>query len=271
MGKANRGNVANSWYQVLFSATTTNGPTNAAALTTAQADPISRVWDPILVAQLTQGGMCCDAEYYSANGVGRGTISEVPAISAYDPPLTGGDMSAETSPGDMCPAHSKDDGYSTTTVGNVNQDNPAETELLEGQAFYVSLAPSQYSLPTTSSTAATQKANEAKQRKCATHITSMMKMNKAVAKTAAGTQTAPGAFGYDYSAIHFQGTEKLGELVKGPNMALIKTNEACGRANTACAAPPATWSGAPAVMATCYGSDCTAAGILNTTGVIPVA
>merc|ERR1712182_62777 len=56
-----------------------------------------------------------------------------------------------------------------------------------------------------------------------------------------------------------------------PNMALIKTNEACGRANTACAAPPATWSGAPAVMATCYGSDCTAAGILNTTGVIPVA
>merc|ERR1711937_257208 len=310
--KANRGGVANSWYQVLFSATTTNGPTNAAALTTAQADPISRVWDPILVAQLTQGGMCCDAEYYSANGVGRGTVSEVGAISAYDPPLTGGDMSAENSPGVMCPAHSKDDGYSTTTVGNVNQGNPAETELLEGQAFYVSLAPSQYSLPTTSSTAATQKANEAKQRKCATHITSMMKMNKAVAKTAAGTQTAPGAFGYDYSAINFplwkvgigsaspvneytvpngycyanacftdfakvgtqstfKGTEKLGELVKGPNMALIKTNEACGRANTACAAPPATWSGAPAVMATCYGSDCTAAGILNTTGVIPVA
>merc|ERR1712078_646333 len=165
--KANRGNVANSWYQVLFSATTTNGPATAAAITTAQAGPISRVWDPILVAQLTQGGMCCDAEYYSANGVGRGTISEVPAISAYDPPLTGGDMSGETSPGDMSPA------------------------------------PSQYSLPTTSSTAATQKANEAKQRKCATHITSMMKMNKAVAKTAAGTQTAPGAFGYDYSAINF--------------------------------------------------------------------
>merc|ERR1712072_422284 len=117
----------------------------------------------------TEGGMCCDAEYYSANGVGRGTVSEVGAISAYNPPLTGGDMSAETSPGVMCPAHSKDDGYSTTTVGNVDQDNPAETELLEGQAFYVSLAPSQFSLPTTSTTAATQKANEAKQKQCDAH------------------------------------------------------------------------------------------------------
>merc|ERR1712072_482991 len=188
--KSSTGGVANSWYQVLFSATTTNGPANAAAITTAQAGPISKVWDPILVAQLTEGGMCCDAEYYSANGVGRGTVSEVGAISAYNPPLTGGDMSAETSPGVMCPAHSKDDCYSTTTVGNVDQDNPAETELLEGQAFYVSLAPSQFSLPTTSTTAAT-------------HITSMMKMSKAVAQTAAGTQTAPGAFGYEYSAINF--------------------------------------------------------------------
>merc|ERR1712072_174575 len=208
--KSSTGGVANSWYQVLFSATTTNGPANAAAITTAQAGPISKVWDPILVAQLTEGGMCCDAEYYSANGVGRGTVSEVGAISAYNSPLTGGDMSAETSPGVMCPAHSKDDGYSTTTVGNVDQDNPAETELLEGQAFYVSLAPSQFSLPTTSTTAATQKANEAKQKQCATHITSMMKMSKAAAK--------------------------LGELVKGPNMALVKTDEACGRANAACAA-----------------------------------
>merc|ERR1712072_1070851 len=69
----------------------------------------------------------------------------------------------------------------------------------------------------------------------------------------------------------FKGAEKLGELVKGPNMALVKTDEACGRANAACAAPPTAWNGAPAVMATCYGSDCTAAGILNTTGVIPVA
>merc|ERR1712224_440314 len=69
----------------------------------------------------------------------------------------------------------------------------------------------------------------------------------------------------------FKGAEKLGELVQGPNMALVEAGEACGRANAACAAPPATWNGAPAVMATCYGSNCTTAGILATTGVIPVA
>merc|ERR1712224_414190 len=51
-------------------------------------------------------------------------------------------------------------GYSTSTVGNVNQVNPKETLLLEGQAFYVSLAPSQYSLPLTSTTDETQTANE---------------------------------------------------------------------------------------------------------------
>merc|ERR1712072_1248395 len=40
--KSSMGGVANSWYQVLFSATTTNGPANAAAITTAQAGPISK-------------------------------------------------------------------------------------------------------------------------------------------------------------------------------------------------------------------------------------
>ena len=69
----------------------------------------------------------------------------------------------------------------------------------------------------------------------------------------------------------FKGAEKLGQLVSGPNMAIVADNEACGRANTACAAAPTTWNGGPAVMATCYGSDCTTAGILNTTGAIPVA
>merc|ERR1712176_204360 len=43
----------------------------------------------------------------------------------------------------------------------------------------------------------------------------------------------------------FKGAEKLGELVQGPNMALVEADEACGRANAACAAPPATWNGAP--------------------------
>merc|ERR1712078_376125 len=47
----------------------------------------------------------------------------------------------------------------------------------------------------------------------------------------------------------FKGTEKLGELVSGPNMAVIDaTPTACGRANVACATAPATWNGGPAGM-----------------------
>merc|ERR1739848_680247 len=70
----------------------------------------------------------------------------------------------------------------------------------------------------------------------------------------------------------FKGTEKLGELVKGPNMAVVDATTACGRANVACAAAPATWNGGPAVMnkVGCTATTCTAAGILNTTGAIPV-
>merc|ERR1711886_10824 len=268
------------------------------------------------------GGMCCDALYYGNEGVGRPTIEGVGPVSDYEPPLAGGDMAAESPVGTMCPMHGSGNGYSTSTVGNVNQVNPSETLLLEGQAFYVSLAPSPYSLPLTSTTAETQTANEAKQKQCATHITSMMKMSKAVAVESSGTPPSftatestagtPGKFGYSYSAIDFplwkvgigstdpvnlyivpngycyanacfndfaevgtqptfKGAEKLGELVQGPNMALVEADEACGRANAACAAPPATWNGAPAVMAACYGSNCTPEGILATTGVIPVA
>merc|ERR1739847_95104 len=72
----------------------------------------------------------------------------------------------------------------------------------------------------------------------------------------------------------FKGTEKLGELVSGPNMAAPKdASTACGHANSACAAAPATWDGGPAVMqkAGCTATTCTAAGVLNTTGAIPVA
>merc|ERR1712188_224869 len=101
------------------------------------------------------------------------------------------------SPGGMCPAHSKGT-TGSGTVGNAAQTNPAMVELLEGQAFYAALAPSQYSLPTTSSTAATQTARAAKQKQCATHITSMMKLNKATAVTAEA-----GKFGHSYSAINF--------------------------------------------------------------------
>merc|ERR1712078_200645 len=316
---------AGSYFATVFGTGTSAAvPNEATDITVEQAKQMSRVWDPVMAAQLTQGGMCCDALYYGNEGVGRPTIAEVGSVSEFEPPLAGGVMAAESPVGTMCPMHGSGNGYSTSTVGNVNQVNPKETLLLEGQAFYVSLAPSQYSLPLTSTTDETQTANEAKQKQCATQITSMMKMNKkekvasdgtaptfgaTVAESTAGT---PGKFGYSYSAIDFplwkvgigstdpvnqyivpngycyanacfndfaevgtqstfKGAEKLGELVQGPNMALVEAGEACGRANAACAAPPATWNGAPAVMATCYGSDCTTAGILATTGVIPVA
>merc|ERR1712134_19650 len=314
---------AGSYFATVFGTGTSAAvPDETAVITEVQAAEMSRVWDPVMAAQLTQGGMCCDALYYGEAGVGRPTIAGVGPVSDYEPPLAGGDMAAESPVGTMCPMHGSGNGYSTSTVGNVNQVNPSETLLLEGQAFYVSLAPSQYSLPLTSTTAETQTANEAKQKQCATHITSMMKMSKAVAVASSGTAPVftsgsessgtPGKFGYDYSAIDFplwkvgigsadpvnqyivpngycyanacfndfaevgtqstfKGAEKLGELVQGPNMALVEAGEACGRANAACAAPPATWNGAPAVMATCYGSNCTPEGILATTGVIPVA
>merc|ERR1711985_129001 len=190
------------------------------------------------------------------------------------------------------------------------------------------------SLPTTSTTTATQTANAKKQKKCAEHITSMMKLNKKAeslgavlasasdstatetsATGAAGTSASETNFDYGYSSIDFplwkvalgagspaakftvpngycyanacfddfakvgtqstfKGTEKLGELVSGPNMAVIDaTPTACGRANVACATAPATWNGGPAVMNKlgCTATTCTAAGILNTTGAIPVA
>merc|ERR1712182_195045 len=207
--------TAGSYFATVFGTGTTNVPDTTAAITVAQAKQMSRVWDPVMATQLTQGGMCCDALYYGNEGVGRPTIAEVGPVSDYEPPLAGGDMAAESSVGTMCPMHGSGNGYSTSTVGNVNQVNPSETLLLEGQAFYVSLAPPQYSLPLTSTTAETQTANEAKQEQCATHITSMMKMNKkekvasdgtaptfgaTVAESTAGT---PGKFGYSYSAIDF--------------------------------------------------------------------
>merc|ERR1711937_423389 len=153
--------TAGSYFATVFGTGTTNVPDTTAAITVAQAKQMSRVWDPVMAAQLTQGGMCCDALYYGNEGVGRPTIEGVGPVSDYEPPLAGGDMAAESPVGTMCPMHGSGNGYSTSTVGNVNQVNPSETLLLEGQAFYVSLAPSQYSLPLTSTTAETQTANEA--------------------------------------------------------------------------------------------------------------
>merc|ERR1711959_113434 len=276
-----------------------------------------RVWDPVIAAQLTEGAMCCNAEYFSADGVGRapyesGDNTENPGsvanptdsaaanpppgpftgnlvpdntafpegtgdISEFEPPLSGGDMSAAVSPGTMCPQHGSGNGQPTTAsvIANVKLTNPKMKEYVEGQAFYAAFAPSQYSLPTTSTTEATQTARANKQKKCAEEITQMMKLNKIAASEASATK-----FGFSYSAINFplwrvaigtspavadytvpngycyanaciadfanigtqstfKGSEKLGELVSGPNMASAADGEACGRANGACAAPPA--------------------------------
>merc|ERR1712144_167558 len=320
-----------------------NHPT--ADITADQAALIRNVWDPIMAAQLTEGGFCCNAQYYSADGAGRaqpyfqpggqttaaaGDRAAVPAgtavptgsglLSVFVPPLSGGDMEAAVSPGTMCPAHGSGDGKTAKVTANIGLENPAMKEMLEGRAFYAALAPSQYNIPTTSTTATTQTARAKKQRMCAEHITSMMKLNKKAASTPTGTaQTNPATAGaaasvfkYSYSAVEFplwkvaigasdnavftvpngycyanaclddfakvgtqstfKGTEKLGELVKGPNMAVVDATTACGRANVACAAAPATWNGGPAVMnkVGCTATTCTAAGILNTTGAIPV-
>merc|ERR1739848_857079 len=291
---------------------------------------IREVWDPLMAAQLTDGAFCCNALYYGPDGAGRAqpyyaaggsavTGVTLPTgtglLSAFAPPLSGGDMTSVTSPGTMCPAHSSGNGKTAKTVANIGLDNPALTELLEGQAFYAALAPSQYDIPITSTTATTQAARTKKQRMCAEHITDMMKLNKVAANTpgtgAAGTistfansysavefplwkvavgasdsavYTVPSGYCYanacfdDFAKVGtqstFKGTQKLGELVSGPNMAVVDaTPTACGRANVACATPPATWNGGPAVMNKkgCTATTCTAAGILNTTGAIPVA
>merc|ERR1712124_58081 len=171
--------------------------------TKAHVEGVTKVWDPIMAAQLTEGGFCCNALYYSTDGVGRAayksggtsggvTYKGTGSISTFTPPLSGGNMVGEDSPGGMCPAHSSGDGYSTKTDGSAALTNPAMTELLEGQAFYAALAPSQYSLPTTSTTATTQAARAAKQRKCADAITSMMKLNKkSKVDAAAGHSASP--------------------------------------------------------------------------------
>merc|ERR1739847_27157 len=317
------GGTAASYAAVMFAA----GTKDMATITLTQAGVMREVWDPIMAAQLTDGAFCCNAQYYGADGTGRAqpyyeaggnavTGAELPdgtgLIPAFVPPLSGGDMSAETSPGTMCPAHSKGDGKDADKVANIGLDNPALTELLEGQAFYAALAPSQYTLPTTSSTTETQAARAAKQKICAEEITAMMKLTKVEASTPDGNVGEATVFDYSYSAVEFplwkvaigetstytvpngycyanacfddfakvgmqstfKGTEKLGELVSGPNMAAVDSaGAACGRANSACAAAPATWTGGPAVMNKlgCTATSCDSAGILATTGAIPVA
>merc|ERR1712188_319014 len=112
-------------------------------------------------------------------------------------------------------------------------------ELLEGQAFYAALAPSQYTLPTTSTTATTQADAAA-----GTWGFSYSAIEFPLWKVGIGDGSSPSQYtvpnGYcyanacfeDFASIGtqstFKGTEKFGELVSGPNMGASKTGEACG-------------------------------------------
>merc|ERR1711959_508305 len=55
------------------------------------------------------------------------------------------------------------------------------------------------------------------------------------------------------TATAFNGVAKLSTLQSSPDMSSnpTTTTNACGRANAACAAPPSTWSGAPATFKAC--------------------
>jgi len=98
--------------------------------------------------------------------------------------------------------------------------NVKEKEMLEGQAFYACLAPSQYNPPVVSTVGTTQTANAAKQQVCARTLTKMLKMNeepvgtKTDSKTCLGTgivlagnpgtEAAPGSCtGTGFSAIEY--------------------------------------------------------------------
>jgi hypothetical protein len=320
-----------------YLATAFGGASTTLALINTNAPFVAQVWDPIMAAQLSEGAFCCDAAYYGPDGVGRAayapqtTCPNAPkgggctggtsagAIGEFNPPLTGGDMySIDAAGSAMCPVHSSGNGANALATddndveANSEVVNPAIVEFLEGQAFYAALGPSQYSLPATSTTTATQTARAAKQRRCAEEITAMMKLNKVDATTCAtGTCNSATGFINSYSAINFplwqvgigagnapakftvpsgycyanacledfaeigtqstfKGAEQLGALVSGPNMALPSDNNACGRANGACAAAPTNWNGGSAAFALCAGASCTAAGVLNSTGTIPV-
>merc|ERR1711959_292171 len=145
-------------------------------------------WDPITAAQASGGAFCCDALYYSKDGIGRGSVGANPPIvevtknADFKPvPFVGASMDLQVVPGGVCT-----DGKPTTSVkeGLSAAKNVEEEEFLEGQAFYASLAPSQYVLPKVNSVAVTQTANAAKQKKCAQTLTKMLKLNQVAAGVA---------------------------------------------------------------------------------------
>jgi len=140
-----------------------------------------KFWDPITAAQASGGAFCCDALYYGAQGLGRGDVTNDPPIvgvtknADFKPtPFIGGAMDSHTSPGGVCT-----DGDPTSKVkeGLSKALNVKEKEMLEGQAFYACVAPSQYDLPVVS-TGSTQTINAAKQQVCARTLTKMLRMNQ---------------------------------------------------------------------------------------------
>merc|ERR1711959_810896 len=249
-----------------------------------------KFWDPITAAQASDGAFCCDALYYGTDGLGRGSATADPPIVGvtknedFTPiPLTGNAMQLEVAPGGNCPASG------TGKEGLSEVANVKQKEMLEGQAFYAVLAPSQYVLPKVSSVTTTQTANASKQKICAETITKMLKVNKVAPGTSttdasckktalviAGNPSASAdsgsCSGTDYSAIEyplwmvgigggttggtaaaFNGVAKLSTLQSSPDMSTKPTalTNACGYANEACAAAPSTWTGGQSIFQLC--------------------
>merc|ERR1711959_471522 len=170
------------WYSGAAGANAAGGLRNGVLL------GVQKFWDPITAAQASGGAFCCDALYYSKDGIGRGSVGANPPIvevtknADFKPvPFVGASMDLQVVPGGVCT-----DGKPTTSVkeGLSAAKNVEEEEFLEGQAFYASLAPSQYVLPKVNSVAVTQTANAAKQKKCAQTLTKMLKLNQVAAGVA---------------------------------------------------------------------------------------
>jgi len=174
--------------------------TGTAAATAGVKLNVQKFWDPITAAQASGGAFCCDALYYGADGLGRGIATNDPPIvavtknSAFVPvPLGGGAMEAEVVPGGVCTGEAANN---AKMQGLSKAVNVKQKEMLEGQAFYAVLAPSQYVLPKVNSVATTQAANAARQKKCSETITKMLRMNRVdagVSTSATGTTCANNA------------------------------------------------------------------------------
>merc|ERR1711981_1203903 len=268
---------------------------------------IQKFWDPITAAQASGGAFCCDALYYGADGLGRGIPTNDPPIvavtknSAFTPvPLTGEAMEREIVPGGVCTGeaanNAKMEGLSAAT-------NVKQKEMLEGQAFYACVAPSQYVLPkvnratagTSTSTATCVRSSvpgtDAATVACTgtgfSAIDYPLWMVGIGGGTTPSTYAVPNAYCYanacleNFAAVGtnatFNGVAKLSTLQSSPDMSSnpsATTGNSCGRANAACMAPPATWNGGAAIFKACTKTagdetSCTLAEKQGQTGMLP--